>query len=68
MTMNVRLYTPQISRIVLLIFKRISFYVSPHRRGGLVKKKNRDHPNYDIVEIGQNTQESSGDLRFTRLG
>ena len=24
---------------------------------------NRDHPNYSIVDIGQNTEESPGDLR-----
>ena len=27
------------------------------------KRTNRDHPNYDIVKIGQNTDKSPGDLR-----
>ena len=32
--------------------------------GGLGNKKtNRDHPNYSIVEIGQNIENSPGDLR-----
>ena len=26
------------------------------------KRTNRDHPNYSIVEIGQNTKKSRGDL------
>ena len=32
--------------------------------GGLRKKRTRgDYPNYTIVEIGQNTENSPGDLR-----
>ena len=27
------------------------------------KRTSGDHPNYNIVEIGQNTEKSSGDLR-----
>ena len=27
------------------------------------KRTSRDHPNYCIIEIGQNTEESPGDLR-----
>ena len=31
--------------------------------GGLGNKRTRgDHPNYSIIEIGQNTEESPGDL------
>ena len=34
------------------------------RTGGLGNKKtNGDHPNYSIIEIGQNTEKSPGDLR-----
>ena len=35
------------------------------RRSGSVgnRRKNRDHPNYSIVEIGQNTEKSPGNLR-----
>ena len=28
-----------------------------------IKEKNRNHPDYSIVEIGQNTRMSPGDLR-----
>ena len=28
------------------------------------KRTNRDHPNYCVIEIGQNTEKSPGDLRF----
>ena len=32
--------------------------------GGLENKRmSRDHPNYGIVKIGQNTEKSPGDLR-----
>ena len=34
------------------------------RTGGLGgQRTSRDHPNYSIVEIGQNTEKSPGDLR-----
>ena len=34
------------------------------RTGGLGNERTSgDHPNYSIIEIGQNTQKSSGDLR-----
>ena len=34
------------------------------RTGGLGNKRmSGDHPNYSIVEIGQNTKKSPGDLR-----
>ena len=34
------------------------------RTGGLVNKKtSRDHPNYSISEIGQNTEKSPGNLK-----
>ena len=32
-------------------------------RGFRNKRTNGDHPKYSIVEIGQNTEKSSGDLR-----
>ena len=33
--------------------------------GGLVSwETSGDHPNYSIIEIGQNTEKSPGDLRF----
>ena len=33
--------------------------------GGLGNKRtSEDHPNYCIIEIGQNTEKSPGDLRF----
>ena len=28
-----------------------------------MERMNRDYPDYSIVEIGQNTEKSSGDLR-----
>ena len=28
------------------------------------RRTNRDHPNYSIVKIGQNTEKSPGDLRI----
>ena len=32
--------------------------------GGLgIKRSSKDHPNYSIVEINQNTKKSPGDLR-----
>ena len=34
------------------------------RTGGLGNKRtSRDHPNYSIIEIGQNTEKSPGDLK-----
>ena len=30
---------------------------------GIVERMNQDHPDYSIVEIGQNTEKSPGDLR-----
>ena len=30
---------------------------------GLGDKRSGDHPNYSIIEIGQNTKKSPGDLR-----
>ena len=33
------------------------------RTGGHGNKTSRDHPNYIIVEVGQNTKKSLGDLR-----
>ena len=27
------------------------------------RRKNRDHPNYSVVEVGQNTEKSPGDLK-----
>ena len=31
------------------------------------KRTRRDHPNYSILEIGQNTEKSPGDLLSLRL-
>ena len=33
------------------------------KEAGGNKKTNRDHPDYSIIKIGQNTEKSPGDLR-----
>ena len=34
------------------------------RTGGVGnKRRSRDHPNYSVIKIGQNTEKSPGDLR-----
>ena len=53
--------------LIIIIIMMISWY--NHQRigtgtGGLGNKRtSRDHPNYGIVEISQNTKKSPGDLR-----
>ena len=38
------------------------------RTGGLGNKRtSRDHPNYGMIAIGQNTEKSSGDLQSLRV-
>ncbi len=36
---------------------------SPKDRGLENKRTSGDHPNYGIIDIGQNTEKSPGDLR-----
>ena len=37
--------------------------LSKRMRGVGNQRMSRDHPNYSIVEVGQKTEKSSGDLR-----